>query len=62
MTQRTLLIGLVCNLLFFAPAFAQDTIGWRTDGTGRHCETRGRWEKTEASLDRSRGVVRFGPR
>ena len=34
MTQHTLLIGLVCNFLFFVPAFAQDTIGWPPTAPG----------------------------
>jgi outer membrane protein assembly factor BamB len=36
MTHRTLLLSIVCTFTSIAPALAQETVGWRTDGTGRY--------------------------
>jgi outer membrane protein assembly factor BamB len=36
MTNRTSLLAFVGILTFLAPVFSQETIGWRTDGTGRY--------------------------
>ena len=36
--MRTILICVLSALSFLAPGFAQDTVGWRTNGTGRYPE------------------------
>jgi outer membrane protein assembly factor BamB len=36
MTTRRILLGALCAFTALTPAFAQEAVGWRTDGTGRY--------------------------
>ena len=36
MVRQRILLGALCALTFLPPALSQETIGWRTDGTGRY--------------------------